>query len=953
LFGHRTQTIDIAAYEHGLGGLNAIVRGAGERAVAEVAVRLGQPDSRAEVERLLAAAFVPHLVSVDALTREAKARTAELKAIPPEAHGLIQKLVDARLLNLDRFDMQGKETASVRVAHESIFRQWPDLAAIVGREQDKLIQLDSIQRSALEWSRNERRPEWLEHQGERLREAASLRASPSLQAAMDDSATSYLQACIDQEKERTEAERARAERELNEIRRTKRFQLIAGALLLIVTGLVAAGLYSTLQVGHAQAARASAMLAQMSADWNDIGLRDRAARLALAATQNPLPFLTLDAAGAEAALRRALTEQYTSTTLLGHEGVVTSANFSPSGKLILTTSFDRSARLWDAISGKQIGAAMMHGGYVLSGAFSPDEETFATGGNEGILRLWSTASGRTSGEFPREQTTLSAVAFSPDGAFVAGGSYAGTITIWNIRQRAVLRKLEGHGGAITSIDFSSDGKWLISGSTDRTARIWDVASGVMRHQLPDHASTVWSVAFSPVSTRAVTSDETGARMWEFATRNPVRPLEAHRASVTGVRFSPDGTLLATASQDGSTRLWHVATRSEVLRLRGHIGAVNTVAFSPDGSRVVTTGDDGTARIWQLPKELTITREKTLLDVDFGERGLLLACEDGYAYLVEASSGREIARLGNGKGHVIRATLSPDTTHAALATKDGQLSLWNIADAKLERVLSARAETIRSLRYSPSGRQLLVAYADGNLRLWDTGNGAIVATVLHDAAGATSGAFSPDGMTIASAGGDAIVRLWDARTLQPIRSFEGHSKPVNTAEFSADGRLLVSASIDGTARIWDLSSGRALRALEGHGRNVNTAAFSPDGRKIVTASEDHTVRIWSTDTGTETTRFTGDVEVTSAQFTPDGASIVVLSKEFGLRRMSLADYADPRLDELHGTALLDYACKRYFARGLDALDGYERATVSRLTFNRSGSVCSQARFMDYLAYAFGL
>ena len=54
--------------------------------------------------------------------------------------------------------------------------------------------------------------------------------------------------------------------------------------------------------------------------------------------------------------------------------------FSPNGKTVVTGSWDNTARLWEAATGKPIGLALQHQGQVLAVAFSPDvPKTVLTG----------------------------------------------------------------------------------------------------------------------------------------------------------------------------------------------------------------------------------------------------------------------------------------------------------------------------------------------------------------------------------------------------------------------------------------------------------------------------------------------------------------------------------------------------------------------------------------------
>jgi WD40 repeat protein len=89
--------------------------------------------------------------------------------------------------------------------------------------------------------------------------------------------------------------------------------------------------------------------------------------------------------------------------------------------------------------------------------------------------------------------------------------------------------------------------------------------------------------------------------------------------VTRAALDPDGSLLATASTDGTVRLWDPRTGEQQLVLRGHNGLVGSVAFSPDGSRLATVSADGTVRIWALELDELI---------EVAERGLTRSLTEG-------------------------------------------------------------------------------------------------------------------------------------------------------------------------------------------------------------------------------------------------------------------------------------------------------------------------------------
>lgn len=73
--------------------------------------------------------------------------------------------------------------------------------------------------------------------------------------------------------------------------------------------------------------------------------------------------------------------------LSGHTRQIGSAAFSPDGRRILTASQDRTARLWDAVTGRQVMMLREHSGWVNKAQFSADGTSVLTVGNDGLAVL--------------------------------------------------------------------------------------------------------------------------------------------------------------------------------------------------------------------------------------------------------------------------------------------------------------------------------------------------------------------------------------------------------------------------------------------------------------------------------------------------------------------------------------------------------------------------------------
>ena len=251
------------------------------------------------------------------------------------------------------------------------------------------------------------------------------------------------------------------------------------------------------------------------------------------------------------------------------EGLV-SFDFSPSGKLLVTghrygseeSGYAGNIEVWLAPEYPRIaifgdtrpltGVAYMPDGKVIAAAFASQDYS------QNTVEFRNTYSWEITRTL--QTGTVLSIAFSPSGGLLASIPDRYALKIWDMQKGKLLYTLyTSFTGAVKSISFSPDGLLLASGHYDGKIQIWDTSKGTLIKSLSAN-SVVESLAFSPDSrilAAGLSYESSTIQLWSVATGELIRTLEGHPHGVGFLAFSPEGSLLASASYDGTIRVWGI------------------------------------------------------------------------------------------------------------------------------------------------------------------------------------------------------------------------------------------------------------------------------------------------------------------------------------------------------------------------------------------------------------
>jgi WD40 repeat protein len=337
------------------------------------------------------------------------------------------------------------------------------------------------------------------------------------------------------------------------------------------------------------------------------------------------------------------------------------------------------------------------------------------------------------------------------GLVVAGGLLAlgfGHLVIFE--NRPVTSFLALKTFSLKDIAFSNDGQTLatIGGcmGEERIARLWDATTGRSKGYLKEEASK--NSRFEPKCVAV-----------HFVNTPPSLAVASFSSE-----FGQKDTIVL--------QLWDI-TNQKVQRSFpwDDLLLVRRPVFSDDGNLFVYSGKDGHLRGFDL------------------------------------KAGRLTIDIPRNKENANYIATTPACSKLACATDDHKIEVWDVAQAKKERVLEPN-RAVTSIGLSPDGRVVAYGTENGVLEIVSLGGEEEPREVFRFDDGAIhSLAFSPDGTVLACGGGErGLTKIIETQHWKPITTLRlWGGWHIDHLAFSPDGTRLATGDALARVAVWDMMS----------------------------------------------------------------------------------------------------------------------------------------------------
>lgn len=210
--------------------------------------------------------------------------------------------------------------------------------------------------------------------------------------------------------------------------------------------------------------------------------------------------------------------------LAGHLQSVTGVCFSPAKFLVFSVSEDNYLKLWDPkSSGSSLKSQLAHDKEIHSVHCSPNGAYLITSSRDKTAKIWDSETLDLVATLKGHKKSVWDARFSSWDRLAVTSSADTTIKIWSLISFACTQTLQGHLSSVLQAVFSNMGLQICSTSSDGTMRVWDIKTSTCVSTEECGDDKIWAVATQPDLSLIVTgSADSIITVWEDVTEEKVK-----------------------------------------------------------------------------------------------------------------------------------------------------------------------------------------------------------------------------------------------------------------------------------------------------------------------------------------------------------------------------------------------------------------------------------------------
>eukprot|EP01133_Synstelium_polycarpum_P005949 gene5949-6889_t len=245
------------------------------------------------------------------------------------------------------------------------------------------------------------------------------------------------------------------------------------------------------------------------------------------------------------------------TILQAHDKAVRAITWSHNENWMVSGDDGGTIKYWQS-NMNNVKVFTAHKEAVRDISFSPTDLKLASCSDDVTIKIWDFARCKEERVLTGHGWDVKCVSWHPRKSVLASGSKDNLIKLWDARSGENITTLHGHKNTILQVEWNKNGNWLVSASRDQLLKLYDIRTMTELQTFKGHGKEVTSVAWHPFHEDLFVSGgfDGSILYWMVGQDTPQGEIYgAHEASVWSLDWHPIGHILASGSNDHTTKFW--------------------------------------------------------------------------------------------------------------------------------------------------------------------------------------------------------------------------------------------------------------------------------------------------------------------------------------------------------------------------------------------------------------
>mmetsp|Transcript_53389 Transcript_53389/g.61191 ORF Transcript_53389/g.61191 Transcript_53389/m.61191 type:complete len:443 (-) Transcript_53389:854-2182(-) len=260
------------------------------------------------------------------------------------------------------------------------------------------------------------------------------------------------------------------------------------------------------------------------------------------------------------------------TILQAHERAIKAMAWQKSGDYMITG--DKTGKVRVSLrSLRQLCVIDAHNEVVTDLSFAPTDAKFVSSSDDRTARVWDFETKTSEREFCDHGSNVQCCEWHPSKGLVITGSKDSRSCLWDPRTASAVHTFHEHRSTITCVRFNQNSNWLLTTSKDQQIKLYDLRTMESFQSFKGLGRYVTSARWHPIHEEIfVTGDEGGSLMYWMANyEDPLYEIpNAHESYIWDIAWHNVGHLVATVGNDHLTKFWSRHKPGDIVDRHAHM-----------------------------------------------------------------------------------------------------------------------------------------------------------------------------------------------------------------------------------------------------------------------------------------------------------------------------------------------------------------------------------------------